>query len=322
MHTSQGVFELRFFFSEGVHGPEGGSTPLMLLKRKVKKLIDEEDPRKPLTDDLIASMLEAQGIDVTAAPWPNIAKTCAYPAPTNAGCAIELESCIFESRRNRLGSVSMPVECTGRQVVITKPLRTLAEEGIERIAKILGKITSAHVVLTAEKYRQMAEVTVKTRACTFVALCESSSSMETALREALVKAETQVTRHKDKQRSRKRQPKPEKQVEETAVARSGRGVAESKSAKAGHTNGAGNGKGHAQPAVPVTVHSFPARVPIAEPHVVRSLDSVALRPMTLEEAVKEAEFRDRDVFVFRDNEGNVKVLHRKRDGKMELIEAP
>jgi len=65
VHTSQGVFELRFFFSEGVHGPEGGSTPLLLLKRKVKKLIDEEDPRKPLTDDLIASMLEAQGIDVT-----------------------------------------------------------------------------------------------------------------------------------------------------------------------------------------------------------------------------------------------------------------
>jgi RNA polymerase sigma-54 factor len=65
VHTPQGVFELRFFFSEGVHGPEGGSTPLMLLKRKVKKLIDEEDPRKPLTDDLIASMLEAQGIDVT-----------------------------------------------------------------------------------------------------------------------------------------------------------------------------------------------------------------------------------------------------------------
>jgi RNA polymerase sigma-54 factor len=65
VHTSQGVFELRFFFSEGVHGPEGSSTPLMLLKRKVKKLIDEEDPRKPLTDDLIANMLEAQGIDVT-----------------------------------------------------------------------------------------------------------------------------------------------------------------------------------------------------------------------------------------------------------------
>ena len=65
VHTSQGVFELRFFFSEGVNGPEGGATPLMLLKRKVKKFIEEEDPRKPLTDDLIASMLQAQGIDVT-----------------------------------------------------------------------------------------------------------------------------------------------------------------------------------------------------------------------------------------------------------------
>jgi putative sigma-54 modulation protein len=74
--------------------------------------------------------------------------------------------------------------------------------------------------------------------------------------------------------------------------------------------------------LPVTVHSFPAKVPIQEPHVVRSLDSVALRPMTLEEAVKEAEFRDREVFVFRDHSGSLKVLHRKRDGKMELIEAP
>ena len=65
VHTPQGVYELRFFFSEGVNGPEGSSTPLMLLKRKVKKLIEEEDPRKPLTDDLIASMLQSQGIDVT-----------------------------------------------------------------------------------------------------------------------------------------------------------------------------------------------------------------------------------------------------------------
>src|SRR5271157_2099290 len=139
----------------------------------------------------------------------------------------------------------MPVECTGRQVAITKPLRTLAEDGIERIARILGKITSAHVVLTAEKYRQIAEVTIKTRACTLVALCESPASMETALRDALVKAESQATRHKDKQRSRKRQPKQEKSVEEVGVARTGRGsVAPSKSAKA--ANGTANGKNHVQ----------------------------------------------------------------------------
>jgi RNA polymerase sigma-54 factor len=65
VHTAQGVFELRFFFSEGVNGPEGSSTPLVLLKRKVKKLIEEEDPRKPLTDDQLAHVLQTQGIDVT-----------------------------------------------------------------------------------------------------------------------------------------------------------------------------------------------------------------------------------------------------------------
>ncbi len=64
-HTPQGVFELRFFFSEGVNGPEGSGTPLMLLKRRVKKLIEDEDPRKPLTDDHITELLRRDGIDVT-----------------------------------------------------------------------------------------------------------------------------------------------------------------------------------------------------------------------------------------------------------------
>jgi len=65
VYTAQGVFELRFFFSEGVNGPEGAGTPLMLLKRKVKKLIDEEDARRPLTDDQLAHVLQTHGINVT-----------------------------------------------------------------------------------------------------------------------------------------------------------------------------------------------------------------------------------------------------------------
>jgi RNA polymerase sigma-54 factor len=65
VHTTQGVYELRFFFTEGVNGPEGGDLPLVLLKRKVKKLIEEEDARKPLTDDQLAAELQRQGIQVT-----------------------------------------------------------------------------------------------------------------------------------------------------------------------------------------------------------------------------------------------------------------
>jgi RNA polymerase sigma-54 factor len=65
VHTSQGVYELRYFFTEGVNGPEGGNLPLVLLKRRVKKLIEDEDPRKPLTDDQITAELQRQGIRVT-----------------------------------------------------------------------------------------------------------------------------------------------------------------------------------------------------------------------------------------------------------------
>lgn len=64
-HTPQGVFELRYFFSESVNGPEGGATSLLILKRRVKKLIEEEDSAHPLTDEQITKILQSQGIQVT-----------------------------------------------------------------------------------------------------------------------------------------------------------------------------------------------------------------------------------------------------------------
>jgi len=64
-HTPQGVLELRSFFSESVNGPEGGAMSLLTLKRVVKKMIEEEDGTKPLTDEQIAKKLDDAGIHVT-----------------------------------------------------------------------------------------------------------------------------------------------------------------------------------------------------------------------------------------------------------------
>ncbi len=64
-HTPQGVFELRYFFSEAVQGPSGAGTPLLIVKRMVKKMIEEEDHAHPLTDDQITARLHAAGIHVT-----------------------------------------------------------------------------------------------------------------------------------------------------------------------------------------------------------------------------------------------------------------
>jgi RNA polymerase sigma-54 factor len=64
-HTPQGVYELRYFFSESVHGPSGGNTSLIRLKRIVKKMIEEEDSGRPLTDEQIMHELRAMGYNVT-----------------------------------------------------------------------------------------------------------------------------------------------------------------------------------------------------------------------------------------------------------------
>ncbi len=96
VHTSQGVFELRFFFSEGVNGPEGGDLPLVLLKRKVKKLIEEEDERKPLTDDQLAAELQKQGIQVTrrtVAKYPRRYADSKYPSTS---CTLTLSGILLK----------------------------------------------------------------------------------------------------------------------------------------------------------------------------------------------------------------------------------
>ncbi|HXZ19741.1 MAG TPA: RNA polymerase factor sigma-54 [Candidatus Acidoferrales bacterium] len=64
-HSPQGVLELRFFFSESVNGPQGAGVSLLTLKRRVKKMIEEEDTAHPLTDEQIAKKLSEEGIEVT-----------------------------------------------------------------------------------------------------------------------------------------------------------------------------------------------------------------------------------------------------------------
>ena len=64
-HTPQGVLELRFFFSEAVSSTNGRNIPLTLVKSRVRRLIANENPAKPLTDEAIAKLLREDGISVT-----------------------------------------------------------------------------------------------------------------------------------------------------------------------------------------------------------------------------------------------------------------
>ncbi len=60
-HTPQGVIELRRFFSEGMLNEDGEEVSTRILKLRIKKMVEEEDTRKPLTDDQIAKILLKEG---------------------------------------------------------------------------------------------------------------------------------------------------------------------------------------------------------------------------------------------------------------------
>ena len=61
MHTPRGVFELKYFFSSHVAATEGGECSSTAIKALIKKLIQDEDCRKPLSDNKLCSLLETQG---------------------------------------------------------------------------------------------------------------------------------------------------------------------------------------------------------------------------------------------------------------------
>jgi putative sigma-54 modulation protein len=211
----------------------------------------------------------------------------------------------------------MKVEYTGRQTTITKKLKLQAEEGLAQIETIVGSACSAHIILSTDKYRQIAEVALKCKARNLVATCESTE-MLVALHDSLAKIEQQAIRHSQRRTTIKRHPKGD--LKETRSKSTAEPVAPAPTKVVAAKAAVKNSNGRR--AVPMLVHTFPSKSPLVEPHVVRTLDHTALRPMSLEEAVKEAAFRDKDVFVFRDRGGLMMVLHRKRDGKVELIELP
>jgi putative sigma-54 modulation protein len=205
----------------------------------------------------------------------------------------------------------MEVEFTARQVSVPKALRAQAEEGMDRIARILGKTARASIIFRAQKRVQIAELTVKARQQTIVAAGEADS-LESALRQAIDHAEHQALRYRDRHVERKRLPKEEKVFTSPPLARP-------KTRSAPPDAAAGNGK-PARASASIPVHSFPARATVVEPHIVTSGEAFALKPMTIEEAVKDTEFRDRDLLIFHNPAGDLYVLHRRRDGQMELVE--
>jgi putative sigma-54 modulation protein len=195
----------------------------------------------------------------------------------------------------------MDSELTGRNVKVTKDLRAMADESLDRIEKLVGRGASARIIFRSQKHISIAEVTVIARQHTVVGVAEAPD-LTIALRTALEKTEKQAIRWRKSKVEKKRQAKPISAVLPEVPSDA---TAPKELAEGARKNGNAASPGKRRP---------------SGVHIVPAPEAMALRPMTIEEAVKEAEAGDRAVFIFRDLAGDVKVLHCAGDGLVRLTE--
>jgi putative sigma-54 modulation protein len=210
----------------------------------------------------------------------------------------------------------MDVALTVRKGKISKTLRAQAEDGMERIGRVLGRTARASITFSSQRHVHLVELTVQARTQK-IAATGKGITPDAALREAMAHAEHQAHRYRDRRLVSKRLPKVEKVLTAPPVARPKARIDPSAEDAAMTT-----ARREEKPRAAIAVHSFPSNAAVVEPHVLKNGEAIALKPMTIEEAVKDAEFRDRDLLIFHTAAGDMFVLHRRRDGQMELVEIP
>lgn len=177
----------------------------------------------------------------------------------------------------------MQITITARNLEITEPLKRYAEEKIARLQKFINQITSAHVILSVEKHRQIAEVTLHVREHTIRGE-ESSADLYSAIDLVADKIERQILRYKEK-----------------IVDHSGPGLGRSQSEEE-------------------TVLAEGESFSEDGPRIVKT-KRFAMKPLSPDEAAVQMSLLGHNFFVFRNaRTQEVNVLYRRRDGDYGLIE--
>jgi len=83
MHTPQGTLEFKYFFSSHVQTADGGTCSATAIRAKIRRLIGQEDPRKPLSDAQLTTTLQAEGIHVARRTVAKYREALGLPASTD-----------------------------------------------------------------------------------------------------------------------------------------------------------------------------------------------------------------------------------------------
>jgi len=179
------------------------------------------------------------------------------------------------------GGQLMQIEYTGRQVDVTPDLRQYTEERLNKVTRLLRDRYSLHVILTAERHRRIAEITLKFRDHSVVGI-EGTADARSSINGALDKIERQVVRLLERRRTRKRRPRP------TAT---------------------------------VVLNLLTGARTDHQPAEILETERIPIKPLALAEALESPDLARRGVVVFRNADTErVNVVYRRADGKLALIE--
>ena len=189
----------------------------------------------------------------------------------------------------------MRLELTGRHVDITPSIRRLVETKIGKLERLLNdSALSAQAVLTREKHRHRADITLHARGEKFLHGVGDSATWEASLTAAIGKISQQVQKVKGKWQERKR-----------------RGVGKEASGAAGHREAV---------AVRPIGRSAPAGERAGMPRIMRA-SRQRIKPMSVSDAAREIDVVREGVVVFRDPATEaINVLYRRQNGELTLVE--
>jgi putative sigma-54 modulation protein len=175
----------------------------------------------------------------------------------------------------------MNIDFTGRQMDIGNDLRQYTRARLRKITRLLGETYEMHVILTAEKHRRLAEVTLKFGNHILVGV-EESGDPRISLNGALGKLERQAVRLLERRRTRKRRPKP---------------------------------------TTTVVLNVLGLERPDHEERRTIEAEHVPIKPMSVEEAIAALDQSHAGAVVFRNPETErVNVIYHRPDGNLGLIE--
>ena len=105
----------------------------------------------------------------------------------------------------------MRIDFTGRQMEVSPELQNYTQQRLKKLSRLLRDNFGLHVILTAEKHRRIAEITLRFRDHAVVGM-ETTENARNSINGALNKIERQAVRLLGRRRERKRRPKPAEAV--------------------------------------------------------------------------------------------------------------